>query len=233
MCGRYAIRTSTPELAALLGLEPTLHANAIGHAQLTSYNIAPTQPVLAIRKTDAERAYCTLRWGLIPSWAKDLKIGARLINARGETVADKPAFRTAFRRRRCLLPASGFFEWKKVGKLRQPYYFRMADQAPFCFAGLWERWQSPDGETFESASIITTHANEVVKAVHHRMPVILDPKNYELWLSEDSGPADLNELLAPFPDSAMIGDPVSTHVNKVQNNDASCIEPIDPTTVVG
>ncbi|MEM7254202.1 MAG: SOS response-associated peptidase [Pseudomonadota bacterium] len=226
MCGRYAIRTSTPELAALLGDEPTLYGNQIDSQSLVSYNVAPTQTVVAVRLTDEGREFSSMRWGLIPSWAKDKKIGYRLINARGETVKGRPAFRTAFRHRRCLIPASGFYEWKAIGKTRQPYYFSMRSGEPFFMAGLWETWRGDDEIRLQSCTIVTTSANSVVAAVHKRMPVILHPDVRNEWLAPDTDPARLEALLTPFAPDTMQCFPVSQHVNKPQNNDPECIAPV-------
>ena len=161
----------------------------------------------------------------MPAWAKDPSIGARLINARSETVAEKPAFRDAFRRRRCLIPATGFYEWKREGSRKQPFFFRMKDEAPFAFAGLWERWKAADGKVLESCTILTTEANEVLLHVHDRMPVILHRSEYELWLDNDERKRDLlKDLMRPFPTEEMTSHPVSTLVNSPQNTGAELIE---------
>lgn len=193
------------------------------------YNIAPTQMVAIIRLNaqTGRRELRMVKWGLIPYWAKDPSIGHRLINARCESVHEKPAFRTAFKFRRCLVPADGYYDWKKTGKSRQPYLFRTADGSPFAFAGLWERWKSPEGEITESCTIITTPANELVASVHDRMPAILKPEDYDTWL--DSGvraPTALAKLLNPFPSELMVRVPVSSKVNKATYEGADCIEPI-------
>ncbi len=193
------------------------------------YNIAPTQPVLAIRRDSGGPAAVWLRWGLIPHWAKDAGIGARMINARAETVAEKPAFRSAFRRRRCLIVADGFYEWQKTaGKTKQPYFFGLQPAGTtFAFAGLWERWQDPAGQPVESCSIITTSANDLLQPIHDRMPVIIPAEHYAHWLDpqfEQSGP--LQELLQPYPAAAMHTHPVSTHVNSTRNDDPACVVPI-------
>jgi putative SOS response-associated peptidase YedK len=179
------------------------------------YNIAPSQAVLAVRQpADAEdRQAVWLKWGLVPSWAKDPKIGNRLINARGDTVAEKPSFRTAFRRRRCLVPADGFYEWQRVGSHKEPYHIYMADGRPFALAGLWEHWEG-DGETIESCTLVTTEANAKVAELHDRMPVILDPADYDLWLDPAvQDPAAVTPLLRPFPPEQMAFHAVSTWVN--------------------
>jgi putative SOS response-associated peptidase YedK len=175
---------------------------------------------------DGERRLDLLRWGLIPSWAKDPAVGARTINARAETVAEKPSFRAAFRRRRCLVLADGYYEWRKEGSKKQPYYIRMRDEAPFAFAGLWEYWSpGDDAETLETCTLITTEANELTRAIHDRMPVILPPDAYEVWLDPelDDRPRLLS-LLRPYESQALIADPVSTHVNNPKHDDPECVQ---------
>ena len=170
-----------------------------------------------------------LHWGLIPSWAKDPKMGAKLINARAETVAEKPAFRTAFRQRRCLVLADGFYEWQtqENKKQKQPYYIRLNDWQPFAFAGLWERWQDAEGEVIESCTLLTTEANELMCPIHNRMPVILDPKDYDVWLDPEVKQADvLQSLLHPYASEKMTAYPVSKAVNKPSNDTAECIEKV-------
>ena len=193
------------------------------------YNIAPSQPLLAVRqRDDGSRQADTLRWGLIPSWAKDPAIGHRLINARSETAADKPSFRAAFRRRRCLVPADGFYEWAVLPDAdKQPWYFHPADRRPFAFAGLWERWQQPGGEAVESCTLLTTSANAVVAPVHHRMPVILSPQHYHQWLDcRQADPVVLQALMRPLPDRLLSAYAVSTLVNRPANDDPGCIQPL-------
>jgi putative SOS response-associated peptidase YedK len=200
-----------------------------GRPQLEArFNIAPTQLVAAVRvPPDAgERNLAMLRWGLVPSWAKDPSQGNRMINARGETVAEKPSFRSAFKQRRCLVVADGYYEWKKVGSKKQPYYFRVRQRDVFAFAALWEVWRGgADGEALESCTIITTEANELARAVHDRMPVILDPEDYSLWLDpQEQDRERIQPLLRPYDASNMTADPVSTYVNNVRHDDAKCIE---------
>ena len=234
MCGRYMIVSNTEALRRLFRFPelPNLEPR---------YNVAPSQDVPVIRLGGDGRAhFAMLRWGLVPSWAKDLKIGTKMINARAETVAEKPAFRAAFKRRRCLIPADGFYEWRaeegglparsrssasaKAGK--QPYLIRMADHAPFAFAGLWESWKNPEsGETVESCTIIVTDANELVAEIHDRMPVILMPNDHDPWLFGDPERADLTALLGPYPAKLMTASPVSKAVGNVKNDDPSLIEP--------
>ena len=205
------------------------------------YNIAPTQPVLVIANNHPDRLE-HFRWGLIPSWAKDASIGSRLINARAETLATKPAFRTALRRRRCLVPADGFFEWRvepvqaqgrpvrqaqgKPGKTKTPMYIRLKGGGLFAFAGLWDVWHSPDGSEIPSCTLITGEPNELVKPIHDRMPVILPKEAYGQWLNpKEQEPAALTELLQPYPASKMEAYPVSRAVNSPKNDSPACIEP--------
>jgi putative SOS response-associated peptidase YedK len=166
------------------------------------------------------------RWGLVPHWAKDIKIGYKMINARSETILEKPSFRTAFKKRRCLIPADGFYEWKKEGadnKAKQPFHFGMKDDSLFAFAGIWEQWKSPEGTVLETCAILTTTPNELVADVHDRMPVILPPTQYELWLSaEPERVAQLQNLLVPFAADAMKRYPVSSMVNSPKNDLAAC-----------
>lgn len=191
------------------------------------YNIAPTQPVATVLVVTGDRRMRRMRWGLVPHWAKDLLIGSRMINARAETVAEKPSFRRAFRERRCLVLADGFYEWRREGKRKQPMYVARKDREPFAFAGLWETWRPPDGgEAVESCTIITTEANEVVAAFHHRMPVILDAEGVDAWLDEDADEAALLELLRPCPAGLMEAWPVSDVVNSPAHETARCIEPV-------
>ena len=191
------------------------------------YNIAPTQPVATIRQAGAKRIVSTMKWGLIPSWATDISIGSHLINGRSETILEKPAFRESFRMRRCLIPADGFYEWKKAGKERHPFHFAMKDNALFAFAGIWDRWKSPTGQVLESCSILTTAPNELMEDVHDRMPVILPPRHYQTWLTAPSTEAKrLVGLLVPFDASVMHRYPVSSLVNKPENDLAKCAEEV-------
>lgn len=221
MCGRFTLAADPGTLKTLFDLDdvPALPAR---------YNIAPTQPVAAVRyDADRDRRQFTfLTWGLIPFWAKEPKIGARMINARAETVAEKAAFRAAFRYRRCLIPTSGFYEWQKRGSHKQPYYITMQDQQPFAIAGLWERWQSPDGSVIESCTLLTTTPNDLVQPLHNRMPVILAPADYALWLAPHSSARQLRDLLRPYPAAAMLAYPVSTRVNNPTYDAVDCIQPL-------
>ena len=189
------------------------------------YNIAPTQPVAVVRVGEAGRQFVRLRWGLVPPWAKDTKVAP--INARSETAADKPLFRAALRKRRCLVPPSGFYEWLALAgeRRKQPYCFRPGDERPWAFAGLWERWQGPDGPV-ESCAILTTTANELVRPVHDRMPVILPRQHWAAW----RGPAlqeagELVPLLRPYPADALRAYPVGTVVSNPRNDGPACLEP--------
>lgn len=188
-----------------------------------SYNITPSQAVPAVRVTQRRREMVLLRWGLIPCWAKEAKTSYSMINARAETVAEKPAYRSAFRRRRCLLPADGFFEWKQTAQGKQPYYMRMKDAGVFALAGLWEHWEQA-GEVIDSCTIIVTAANDTIRPVHDRMPVIIKPPDYAQWLDpERQDAAAASRLLHPYPADDMVAWPVSTYVNNPANNDARCI----------
>jgi len=218
MCGRYSLTTPAEALA-------TLFEAPAPPGLLPRYNIAPTQPVLVLRlDANGDRGFAMLRWGLIPSWAKDRDIGARLINARAETVAEKPSFRAAFRKRRCLMPADGFYEWQSRGAGRQPFHIARPDGQPFAFAGLWESWTAPEGETIESCALITTAANDTLNPIHERMPVILDRSDYALWLDVGFGTLEaVQELLRPAA-IALDPRPVSRHVNNPRHDDPRCLE---------
>jgi putative SOS response-associated peptidase YedK len=221
MCGRYVVKSRVSQLATMFDLMdvPPLTPR---------YNVAPTQMVPAVRlkPETKKRELVMLKWGLIPAWAKDAAIGNQTIMARADTVADKPAFRDAFRRRRCLIVADGFYEWQKTNGKKQPYFIGLKDDSPFAFAGLWERWKDPCGESVESCALITTDANEVVRPIHDRMPVILQRKDYEPWLDpEVQEPEKLQKLLVPSPAETMRAYPVSLFVNNAGNEDPKCIEP--------
>ena len=222
MCGRFALMTPGKTLADRFGLAevPDLEPH---------YNIAPTQMVAVIRvdRETLQRRLVTVRWGLIPFGAKDISIGQKMINARSESAAEKPAFRSAFKSRRCLVLTDGFYQWKKGKVGKQPYLFRMKDGSPFAFAGLWERWKDPKDETIESCAILTTDANELMEPIHDRMPVILDPKDYDLWLDpEVKDPEVLNPLLRPYPSQEMVAEPVSPKVNKASYDAPDCVEAV-------
>lgn len=190
------------------------------------YNIAPTQMIPAIVAAESgNRQFKPLRWGLIPSWSKDPTIGAKLINARSETVAEKPSFRSAFKQRRCLILADGFYEWRKQSGKKQPFYFRLENGSPFAFAGLWERWDSEDSR-LETCTILTTEANQTVAQVHDRMPVILKADSYDRWLDPSQPPALLQELLRPYDSDLMTAYPVSLSVNSPRNDTPDCTAPL-------
>ena len=215
MCGRFAIQVPGEELAAHYGLKdvPSMEPR---------YNIAPSQQIPIIKGTPEKFVLSSARWGLIPFWAKDEKIGYKLINARAETVSEKPSFRSAFKSRRCLVPASGFYEWKREVSHKQPYYFQVKDTPLFSMAGIWESWKTPNGQIIESCSIITTEANNVVSEVHDRMPVIISKKNYGVWLSIENNGQSFNDFLCPFTASAMLAYPVSQAVNSLRNIGPEC-----------
>jgi len=222
MCGRFTLITSAEVVAEQFQLieVPSLSPR---------YNVAPTQPVAAVRPSPGNggRELVLLRWGLIPFWAKDSAIGSRMINARSETVAQKPAFRAAFRRRRCLVPADGFYEWQRQERGKQPFYIRLDDEKPFAFAGLWEHWEGPDENTIDSCTVLTTEPNDLIRLLHNRMPVILAPKDYDLWLDPGVQEAELLQpLLRPYPSENMIAYPISTWVNSPSNEGPQCIEPL-------
>ncbi len=185
------------------------------------YNIPPAVDIPVIRLADGKRLLSMMRWGLLPPWRKDIKSAPMLNNARAETVAEKPSFRSAFKKRRCLIPVDGFYEWKPVGKAKQPYYFRRPDEKPFAFAGLWEAWHKDELE-IESCTIITTDANEVMEPIHHRMPVVLAHNDYAKWL--DPGASELEKLLTPCPADELICYPVDPYVNNARNQGPKCIE---------
>ncbi|HSB65100.1 MAG TPA: SOS response-associated peptidase, partial [Anaerolineales bacterium] len=193
------------------------------------YNIAPSQPVAVIPNT-GDNTLSMYKWGLIPSWSKDPAIGDRMINARSESLAEKPSFRNAYKRRRCLILSDGFYEWKQNPDLKskQPMYIRLKDGKPFAFAGLWEVWISPDGTEVRSCTIITTQPNSLLETIHNRMPVILPTEAYNRWLAkEDQQPAQLDELLIPYPAAAMVAFPVSKMVNRPELDRPELVQPID------
>lgn len=225
MCGRFTLRTPKERVAREFDLQEMPQVDA-------RYNIAPTQSILAVRQVEDEREAVMLKWGLVPSWAKDASMGARLINARSETVTEKPAFREAFKRRRLIIPADGFYEWRRMDGKKQPYYFQMRDQEPFGFAGLWDRWRSAGGDVIESCTILTTEANELLRDVHDRMPVILYQDDYQLWLDEDVRQQDLRkDLLRPYSAQKMISYPVSASVNSPRNHNSELIKPLESASV--
>jgi putative SOS response-associated peptidase YedK len=218
MCGRFAQKSPTKKIAKQFKVEevPPL---------VERYNVAPTQSVLVVREPD-EREAVFLKWGLVPRWAKDPTIGNRLINARAETVTEKPSFREAFARRRCLVPVDGFFEWSRRGDGKRPFYFHMVNGEPFAIAGLWEQWEG-EGGPLETCTLLTTEANELLAPYHDRMPVILRMEDYEVWL--DAGarrPELLTPLLRPYSHEEMAAYAVSALVNSPSNNGPRCVEPL-------
>lgn len=222
MCGRFT-QTATSEVMA------QEFDVAVPSLFTPRYNIAPSQPVVAVR-IEAEtttRQLVLLRWGLIPSWAKDPKIGHQCINAKSETVAAKPAFRSAFKKRRCLIIATGFYEWQVRGAGKQPMWIGLRSQQPFAFAGLWEQWQPPDGAVIESCTILTTEPNELLRPIHNRMPVILDPTAYDQWIDPTVQQAEpLKALLRPYPSEELTAYAVSTLVNNPRHDAPDCLEPV-------
>ena len=222
MCGRFALKAPPAEIMRAFGVDavPELAPR---------YNIAPTQDILVIRhpwrEPEARLEAARVKWGLLPSWAKDISMAAKLANARGETVAEKPAFRSAFRRMRCLIPADGFYEWEATPSGKQPWFLRLKSQAPLAFAGLWEHWQGPDGAPLETATIITTDANELVRPVHDRMPVILQPGDYAAWLGAQTKTEDLKALLKPLPADLMERYRVSRRMSNARNEGEECMAP--------
>jgi putative SOS response-associated peptidase YedK len=221
MCGRYFLTTPGEILADIFETE--------GAPELAPrYNIAPTQQVPIVRLgRDGKREMALASWGLVPTWAKEKAIGNKLINARAETLAEKPSFRDAYRKRRCLIPADGYFEWKKEGAVKQPFAFRARNGRPLALAGLWSFWKDPaTGEPLESCAIITTSPNELAAAVHDRMPAILAPENHSLWLDGGAPTPTFAELFNPFPAGELLAYPVSRGVNSPANDVPAVIEPL-------
>lgn len=222
MCGRFALIVSGEAIAEQFMLAETPFL-------APRFNIAPTQPVAAVRLAphSTQREMTHFHWGLIPSWAKDTKMSARLINARAETITDKPSFRSAFKRRRCLIPASGFYEWQSQGSgKKQPVFIQAQDGGLLGLAGLWETWHAADGSELDSCTILTTTPNELMAPIHNRMPVIIEPADYDLWLNPGDRPEDALHLLRPYPAHKMSFYPVSSHVNSPRNDDPHCIDPL-------
>jgi putative SOS response-associated peptidase YedK len=223
MCGRFTLTIDPGELQDLI---PGL---VVPGDIRPRFNIAPSQPIAVLPNT-GNNTLDFYVWGLIPSWAKDPAIGNRMINARSETLAEKPSFRSAFRRKRCLIFADGFYEWQQAeaGKPKQPMYVCMKDQKPFAFAGLWEMWFAPDGSEVRSCTIITTEPNDLMKNIHNRMPVILPSSSYPLWIDPNEQPPErFKELLIPFPAEAMKAYPVSRFVNSPNNDSPECVKPLE------
>ncbi len=221
MCGRFNLRANPRQLQEAFDLlrEPNTSLQP-------RFNIAPTTNVLTVRLTDGVHEAIPLRWGLIPSWAKDIKIGRSLINARAETVETKPAFRAAFQRRRCLIPASGYYEWRGKKQAKQPFHIHRPDNGLLAFAALWEQWSPPDREQVLSCTIITTNANQTLSEVHDRMPVILAPTEFGRWLSNDTPREALIDLMRPAPEDLLDFQPVSAAVNSVHNQGPELLMPV-------
>lgn len=218
MCGRFALKSPPAKLVERFGLDEC--------ADFTPrYNIPPGTDIPVIRRSpEGKRVLHLLRWGLVPRWAKDPSIGNKLSNARGESVAEKPSFRDAFRRRRCLIPADGFYEWKTEGKVKQPYFFSLKSGEPLAMGGLWESWRRPDGEILRTTCIITTGPNEVMEPIHDRMPVILRTEDWQAWLE---APVEaIQPLVCPYDADAMQAWPVDRRVSRTVDDDAGLIEPI-------
>jgi len=220
MCGRFA------QYSGLDSLKKSFQLEAVACDVTPSYNIAPLQPVLAVIRHEGNRLG-RLHWGLVPSWAKDKTMAVKLINARAETLVDKPSFRTAFKRHRCLILADGFYEWKADGPHKQPWYFTLSTGGPFAFAGLWDTWKGKEDAAYHSCTIITTAADESIQPVHHRMPVILTPEVHAQWLDpQNQDNARLNVILNEGRVRGLKSYPVSKRVNATRNNDPACIEPL-------
>jgi putative SOS response-associated peptidase YedK len=220
MCGRYTVIANPEALRALFcyGEQPNCPPR---------YNVAPTQPIAIVRLVDGKRRFALVRWGLLPSWVKDPKTFTLLINARGETVCDKPVYRAAMKRRRCLIPADGFYEWQKAGDRKRPFYVHAKSGEPLAFAGLWETWQGPNGEELETAAIVTTAANGTLKPIHDRMPVIVPREAFDLWLNcADVDAKTAEALIAPAPEGLLEAYEISTAVNRTANDNPKLLEPV-------
>ena len=216
MCGRFTSLLSPEILAALFNVPPPDIE--------PRYNVAPAQMVAVIRNLSDHNRLDMMKWGFVPGWSKDLKSGSQLINARSENVAEKPAFRHAIKYRRCIIPASGFYEWSHAGGKKQPYYIQMEDHSPICLAGLWEAWKAPDGSGLEAFAILTTAANKLVEPIHDRMPVILHPDTFTLWLSHNMhDPELLQPFYQPFPAAGMTARKAPDLVNNPRFDDPACI----------
>ena len=223
MCGRYSQTTDLENFVAKLNISGSKVSKLIPR-----YNIAPSQEAaVIIQEKDEQPSIEMLKWGLVPSWAKDPAIGNRMINARAETLTTKPSFRSPLRKQRCLIPASGFYEWNKQGRAKTPYYIRLKSGQPFAFAGLWSHWHAPDGSELRSFTIITTDANDLIRSIHARMPVILREDTEKLWLDPAQDISkDCISLLVPYPSDKLEAYPVSTLVNAPANDRPECIEPV-------
>jgi|SRR5665213_659933 len=225
MCGRYSVTALPEALRTHFGYE--------GQPNFPPrYNIAPAQPIGIVRQVDGKRHFVLVRWGLLPSWVKDPRTFSLLINARGETVMEKPAFRAAMKRRRCLIPATGFYEWQADGDRKRPFYIRAKSGTALAFAGLWETWTGPNGEEVETAAIVTTHANSTLSAIHDRMPVIVPPEAFDLWLDCVNVDAlTAGALIRPAPDDLLEAYEISTAVNRTTNDTSKVQEPVAPSEI--
>ena len=219
MCGRYAITTAPEAIRQLFAYleQPNFPPR---------YNIAPTQPVPIVRMAEGKRQLALVRWGLIPAWVKDPRTFSLVINARGESVLDKPAFRNAMKRRRCLFPADGFYEWKRDGERKQPYFVRLKSGAPLAFAGLWETWMGPNGEEQETAAIVTTTASRSIAHIHDRMPVIVPPDAFDFWLDPNVDGEMAASVIQPAKDALIEAYEVSSAVNRTANDSPLLVEPL-------
>lgn len=225
MCGRYALAEAIHLLNDFFDIDITEVEDLP-----PAYNIAPSSRVPIIRQREhGARELALARWGLVPHWADDPTIGYRMINARSETAHTKPAFRDALAHRRCIVPITGFYEWQRTERRKQPWYFVRADRCPMALAGLWETWRSPDGQALQTCTILTTHANEVVSPVHDRMPVVMNPPTLPDWLDPATTVTDARKMLHPAAPQVLTTWPVSPRVNKPQNDDAQLIAPLDET----
>lgn len=219
MCGRFVQKSDLRKIA------PLFKAAIVESDVLPRYNIAPRQPIAVVMEK-GQRKIVTMKWGLVPHWAKDEAIANKLINAKSETVTEKPSFRDSFKKRRCLIIADGFYEWQGAGMTKKPFFICMKDEAPFGMAGLYDVWTNAAGEKISTCTIITTEANEIIKPIHHRMPVILDAKNYDVWLDvEKAADSNLQKILRPCDSELLKAHEVSLSVNNPRNNTAECIAP--------
>ena len=224
MCGRFYLDAPDELVLSYFGLDEGIHLQP-------RYNIAPSQDVAIVRAAAQARELAYLRWGLVPAWSREEKTRYSMINARADTIADKPSYREPFRKRRCLVPASGFYEWRKMSHGKQPYRIGRTDNGIMALAGLWEHWEG-EGKSVDSCSIIVTEANDCIRPVHDRMPVILDPDQFDAWLNPDNGDAEtLKAMLQPYPGEAMSYWPVDTMVNSPANDDPRNIQPVDITAI--
>lgn len=227
MCGRARLSSDVSEIKLVFSVPPQRPSPNFA----ASWNVAPTDslPIVRYDAQAGERSLDLMRWGLVPYWSKDIKIGYSTINAKAEGIDTRPAFREPFQRRRCLVPLDSFYEWQKIGNERQPFAVALSDRRLMAMAGLWDNWRSPAGERLRSFTIVTTTPNPLLAPLHDRMPVILDPEAWPLWLGEAPADADkLKALLAPYPAEKMAAWPVSKRVGNVKNNDPSLIEPVVP-----